>query len=208
MKLTKGIITVIFLVSLNCSAQNLDIRLLKQINTPHDLKADNFMRGASNSVFIVALSVPCVLMTWGGIKNDNQMLLNSLMLIVSTTATFALTDITKWSVQRERPYDRYANVLNKSKKQWNDPSFPSGHTSTAFSTATYLSLAYRKVYIIIPVYAWACTVAYSRMYLGVHYLSDVLGGAIIGSGCAFLTWKVNQSLHKHNHPITQNYCKY
>ena len=201
-------ITILLFLTVTLQSQNIDIKLLRQINTPHELKADNLMRSASNSVFIIALSAPVVLMTWGGIKNDNQMLLNSLMLIVSTTATFAITDATKWSVQRERPFDRYEDILNKTKKQWTDPSFPSGHTSSAWNTATYLSLAYRKLYIIIPAYAWAVTVAYSRMYLGVHYSTDVLAGALIGSGTAFLTWKINQSLHKNNHPITKNVCKY
>jgi membrane-associated phospholipid phosphatase len=73
---------------------------------------------------------------------------------------------------------------------------PSGHTSTAFATATSLSMAYPKWYVIIPSYAWASSVGYSRMHLGVHYPSDVFIGAIVGSGSAFLTHKANQWLEK------------
>jgi undecaprenyl-diphosphatase len=66
-------------------------------------------------------------------------------------------------------------------------SFPSGHTMTAFSIALVLSYFYRGVEI--PVYFFACSIAISRIVLGMHFLSDVLAGAIlgIGLGCAALT---------------------
>jgi membrane-associated phospholipid phosphatase len=71
---------------------------------------------------------------------------------------------------------------------------PSGHTSSAFSTATSLSLNFRKWYVVAPAYTYAAAVGYSRMYLGVHYPSDVLVGALLGSGTAYLTWKINKKL--------------
>ncbi len=70
--------------------------------------------------------------------------------------------------------------------------FPSGHTSLAFAIATSLSLKYPKWYVIAPSYVWACSVGYSRMNLGVHYPSDVLAGAVLGAGSAFLTYKLNE----------------
>jgi len=75
-------------------------------------------------------------------------------------------------------------------------SFPSGHTSEAFSTATALSLKYPEWYIIAPAYLWAGSVGYSRMNLGVHYPTDVLAGALLGTGTAFLTLKVNEWLNR------------
>ena len=100
----------------------------------------------------------------------------------------------KYSVGRERPFVTYTDIINKSGKPCNDPSFPSGHTSTAFTLATSLSLEYPKWYVIVPAYTYASTVAYSRMHLGVHYPSDVLVGALIGSGCAYITHVVNKKL--------------
>ena len=58
---------------------------------------------------------------------------------------------------------------------------PSGHTSTVFAAATSVSILYPKWYVIAPSYLFAASVGYSRMYLGVHYPSDVLIGAIIGT---------------------------
>ena len=91
----------------------------------------------------------------------------------------------------ETPYR--PDIIKKSKA--GSPSFPSGHTSGAFASATSVSLAYPKWYIIAPSFAWAGSVAYSRMHLGVHYPSDVLAGAIIGSGSAYISFKINQKLN-------------
>jgi undecaprenyl-diphosphatase len=66
-------------------------------------------------------------------------------------------------------------------------SFPSGHTMTAFSIALVISYFYRGVEL--PVYFFACSIAISRIVLGMHFLSDVLAGAVlgIGLGCGALT---------------------
>src|SRR5215469_2757394 len=66
-------------------------------------------------------------------------------------------------------------------------SFPSGHTMTAFSIALVLSYFYRGVEA--PLYFMAISIAVSRVVLGMHFLSDVLAGAIlgVGLGCASLT---------------------
>ncbi len=77
-----------------------------------------------------------------------------------------------------------------------DFSFPSGHTSLAFSMATSLSIKYRKWYIVVPAFLYAGFNGYSRLYLGVHYPTDVLAGAITGSSSAWLTFKLNQWLHR------------
>ena len=76
------------------------------------------------------------------------------------------------------------------------PSFPSGHTSDAFSLATALSIVYPKWYVVVPAYAWAVTVGYSRMALGVHYPGDVLAGALIGAGSAYLCFRGQLWLQK------------
>jgi undecaprenyl-diphosphatase len=70
-------------------------------------------------------------------------------------------------------------------------SFPSGHTITAFSVAVSLSLFYPQ--LAIGLLFCAFSVAVSRILLGMHFLSDVVAGAAIGTGLAYTT----TSLLKH-----------
>ena len=62
-------------------------------------------------------------------------------------------------------------------------SFPSGHTITAFSVAAALSLFYPS--LAIGLLFCAASVAASRVLLGMHFLSDVVAGAAIGTGLAY-----------------------
>ncbi len=57
-------------------------------------------------------------------------------------------------------------------------------------------MEYPKWYIIAPSFAWASAVGYSRMHLGVHYPSDVVSGAIVGSGSAYISYKLNKWINK------------
>ncbi|WP_040196571.1 phosphatase PAP2 family protein [Candidatus Soleaferrea massiliensis] len=63
-------------------------------------------------------------------------------------------------------------------------SFPSGHTQQAFTVATVLLFANKKLGVIAM--AVASLVGFSRMYVGVHYPTDVLVGALLGIAIGFL----------------------
>lgn len=68
-------------------------------------------------------------------------------------------------------------------------SFPSGHTTTAFAMFTLLAFATRSKGLQFLYFAAACTVGYSRIYLGQHFTADVLAGAAIGFLTSyFLFW--------------------
>lgn len=100
--------------------------------------------------------------------------------------------ILKPLVARVRPYDvNTAIELIVAKPV--DYSFPSGHTAAAFAATTALFFD-RKKYLWIPALILAVLTGFSRLYLYVHYPTDVLGGIIIGilSGCAgcFIVQKI------------------
>ena len=178
----------------NCRAQNADINILRNINGPINSTPDAMMRGVSNSVLPMMIAVPTGLLIYNRCKTGSwtekrEPYVIAATLITSTAVTFGL----KYTVNRPRPFVTYPDLIQKD-SHVGPYSFPSGHTSSAFALATSLSLCYQKWYVIAPAYVWAITVAYSRMYLGVHYPSDVLIGAIIGSGSALLCYHLNNKL--------------
>ena len=126
--------------------------------------------------------------------NDSTIKHKGLLLGTSLILTSGITVIMKYSINRERPFKTYPDIEKMSSA--GSKSFPSGHTSEAFSTATSLSLAFPKWYVIAPSYLWASSVGYSRMHLGVHYPSDVAVGALVGAGSAFLCYKAQKWLNK------------
>jgi membrane-associated phospholipid phosphatase len=113
---------------------------------------------------------------------------------IAITATVSVYTLLKYVINRKRPYDAYPDIDKLANES--TPSFPSGHTASAFCTATSLSLMYPKWYVIIPAYSWASLVAYSRMHLGMHYPTDVIVGVLLGVSASLLTFKVQQLAEK------------
>ena len=177
-----------FLVfSTQLSAQNADIELLRSINGTKG--TIGYSRFISNTTTEVAFGVPVIMGAVALVEQDDDMLKNAIYIGVTIGVGGVLTQALKYSINRPRPGVTYTDILAYEGER--ALSFPSGHTSLAFSTATALCLKYPKWYVIVPSCLWAGAVGYSRMNLGVHYPSDVLAGALLGAGSAFVTYKVN-----------------
>jgi undecaprenyl-diphosphatase len=82
---------------------------------------------------------------------------------------------------RERPYVARPEPEPLMTTQL-DLSFPSGHAATSFAGATLLSLLVPR--LAVPFLALAAAIAWSRVYVGVHYPLDIAAGAVLGAGVA------------------------
>ena len=124
-----------------------------------------------------------------------------------TIVAVALADVTatglKGLFDRPRPPLRYPNQ---------DPlvavpdtaSFPSGHAATSFAGATILAFAFPRLAPLL--YVLAAAVGFSRVYLGVHYPLDIVGGAVLGVlvalGLRFLTIRRQREVRAERAPRT------
>ena len=130
------------------------------------------------------LGVPAGLFIGGVATGDLKMRQNALYVASSTAISTGFTFLIKQLGKRKRPFVKNINIVPVYIATGS--SFPSGHTSAATATAMALSRAYPKWYVIAPSLLWAGSVGYSRMYLGLHYPTDVAAGAVIGAGSALL----------------------
>jgi undecaprenyl-diphosphatase len=87
---------------------------------------------------------------------------------------------------RARPYDAHPGAAHLFISPSHDPSFPSDHATAAFAIAVSIWLRNRKAGGLAL--AMAAVVAVARVAVGVHYPSDVIGGALIGTAAALILW--------------------
>jgi membrane-associated phospholipid phosphatase len=188
-------VTCIFsLVYVSALSQNFDINLLKTINENESNFKNNFFNAASQSVIITGIVAPLGVLTAGLIKHDKKLQKDAVWMVGGYILNAAVTQGMKRIIQRDRPFITYSFIIKRD--AGGGYSFPSGHTSAAFCTATSLSLLFPKWYVIAPSYLYASAVGYARMYQGVHYPTDVLAGAIVGAGCAWLSFKAEAWMEK------------
>lgn len=175
-------------------SQNFDINLLKSINKNESTFKTNFFKADAQSVTIFNIAAPVGVFTAGLIKHDIKLKKDAAYMAGAFIFSSLVTQATKRIVQRQRPFDKYSFIVKRD--EGGGYSFPSGHTSAAFTTATSLSLLFPKWYVIAPSFLWASSIGYARMYQGVHYPSDVLAGAVVGAGSAWLGWKIQKWMNK------------
>ena len=106
------------------------------------------------------------------------------------------TNLIKPLVARPRPtsypaiMDYVRTIDGRVKGGGGSYGFISWHTTNAFAFALFTSLVFRNKLYSWVIFIWAMIMAYSRIYLGVHFVSDILGGMIVGLGVGFVVYKL------------------
>ena len=115
--------------------------------------------------------------------------------LLSITIGFLITNVLlKNIVARPRPFDAYTEIIPLITRP-TDFSFPSGHTCASFACALVFFRMLPKKYGV-PAVVLAGMVAFSRLYLGVHYPGDVLGGFLVAAFASTLAYHLMQEYHK------------
>ena len=177
-----------------CNAQNWEADFVRSINVEGG--NSDLWKYTNKSAKLISAGLPVGMLLTGIFTKDKKLQNESMEMLGGLVLTIATTEGLKQLVNRPRPYQRYSEIYPDEFKD--GKSFPSGHTSVAFFTATSLSLNHPKWYVIAPAFTWAAGVTYSRLYYGQHNPTDLIASAVIGAGSAYAADRINKWLRKKN----------
>ncbi|MEJ5304051.1 MAG: phosphatase PAP2 family protein [Bacteroidales bacterium] len=171
----------------------LDLLLLKTINGWHTPWADLLMWQVSGTLIWIPLYAFFLYVLIKAFKKQSFVILIGVILLI--TSTDQTTNLIKHSKARLRPSHQqelsqelhYVNEYRGGKY-----SFPSGHAANTMGIALFLTLLLGRQYsslrwIPIP---WSLFVGFSRVYLGVHFPSDVLAGFLLGALWGYIWYRL------------------
>ncbi len=145
-------------------------------------------------IFLLIINSSYLFAQKSGVEISGDILANALP-VAAFTSTFIWRDGQKGTLQFIKSMAVSAvmthglkKIINKPRPNGDNYSFPSGHTSSAFTGAAFLQIRYGWK-IGIPAYILAGYTGWTRIYAEKHYGWDVLGGAVIGVGSALLFTK-------------------
>ncbi|MBV2224397.1 MAG: phosphatase PAP2 family protein [Cloacibacterium sp.] len=142
-------------------------------------------------------------------KNFNKKSLFYILLFVALgiTASDQIANIFKFGFERLRPcHDPSLEGLLREVKCGGKFGFYSAHSSNSFFVATYLTILLGKKIKQLPyfLFVWAAIVAYSRVYLGMHFPGDIIIGAIMGILLALFFGTLAKKVIKKSEIFTQD----
>lgn len=167
---------------------SIEFKILDFIQTLHTPVLDKIMVGATKlgDVGIIWIILTAILLIIPKTRRTG-----GVMLVALVVQTVLCNVILKNLFARTRPYDVNTTVQLLVPKL-HDFSFPSGHTSASFTAVSALYFSKDKLWK--PALILACLIAVSRLYLYVHYPTDVLGGLLLGVLSGYIGYKIMEKV--------------
>lgn len=186
---------------------DIDTEVLLAINGLHGTFQDAFwwLISAKWASVLLVLAFVWILLH----QNRRHALLTMAMLVLA----FVLADqissgLIKHLVERLRPsqdpsLDNMIHIVNNYRG--GKFGFVSSHAANSFAAATLIALIMRHRLVTISLFTWAMLQCYSRIYLGVHYPGDILGGMVVGILVGWLVWRLMRWLQRRFNISSGNY---
>ncbi|MDO6388760.1 phosphatase PAP2 family protein [Pontibacter sp. BT731] len=164
---------------------NLDLATLQLLNGSRATDLDFLLLTLTITAYGLGALVPICLYLAGHFRRMVSLKLKAYQYVFAMGLNILFIGLLKYTVDRPRPFVTHDTIEQLAEAS--SPSFPSGHTAYAFTAAVVLVLMFRNPALRSLIVTWALLVAYSRLALGVHYPSDVLGSMLLGSTADFLS---------------------
>ena len=167
---------------------SIEFKILDFIQTLHTPVLDKIMVGVTKlgDVGIIWIILTAILLIIPKTRRTG-----GVMLVALVVQTVLCNVILKNLFARTRPYD--VNTTGQLLvPKLHDFSFPSGHTSASFTAVSALYFSKDKLWK--PALILACLIAVSRLYLYVHYPTDVLGGLLLGVLSGYIGYKIMEKV--------------
>ncbi len=160
--------------------QQTDLSVLFFINQQLSNPVFDFVFKSTHYLSYVMLGL---LVAYFAFRKEKFIVLSMIVVVIASTLTAA---VLKNTTHRERPYQTLD--VRQLVEEDNNRSFPSNHVQLSFALSTIVFYFYRRSGLVL--FLLSLLMGIGRIYVGVHYPSDVLGGAIIGIMIAFVILKM------------------
>tara|TARA_B100001540_G_scaffold312401_1_gene333444 strand:+ start:614 stop:1291 length:678 start_codon:yes stop_codon:yes gene_type:complete len=175
--------------------QKIDEYLFRLINSTGWQQMDEVMMLISSKWFWIPLYIFILYTLYKTFRKDFFKILFSLGILIFL-ADFGSVHLFKEMFQRARPCHLLEGI--RVVDGCGGPfGFISSHASNSFAIAFFISLLLRKYWWFVNLFSWAVLIGFSRIYLGVHYPFDILGGMLWGLFVSLLTYYIYKMKIKH-----------
>ena len=178
--------------------KNIDTKLFLFFNGNHTPFIDTVMSIAGNKFTWIPLYLLLLFFVWRRKREKLWLVILSVVILITLSDQISV-HLFKETFQRYRPchnlflQDKIHLINGECGGMY---GFVSSHAANTFALITFLGLFFRKMSFVLCMYLWASFVSYSRVYAGVHYPFDIVGGMVLGIFLGVVGYKVYMKMEK------------